>query len=113
MQFLHNFWIHITGAISLILGWLFKDKIGDIVKSLFNWLFKDHSAALQKHEEDDKQRFEDIKSQISQSEERIIRANDSTKTDIMMAVNRLSESTDRRLILMEKVFLDSRLNNDR
>lgn len=108
MNLLQKFWVEICTAIGgLVL--VFRQKIASLPGWLLSLITGNFLEKLEAHEKRDVERFDEVNQNISNSEDRVIRANDSTKLDIMQAIARLEGSMNQRLNLMEKTFLDDRL----
>lgn len=109
MLILHDWWPHITAGLTAVIGFLFKDKVLDMIKWVVERVQPEKIKALEIHEKHDDQRFSDIKSYIGDVKADIVQALSQNIGYIREDIKTERQSTEKRVEFLEKVFLDSRL----
>ena len=74
MNILHDWWPHITLALSGIYAWIQKEKVFNTLKWLLGRVMPDHINALDAHAKEDKFQFDAIRGEVKDSEVRIVEA---------------------------------------
>ena len=110
MGLLHVWWPHITAGITALVGFLFRDKVLDMIKWLVERIMPDHINALEKHEKHDDERFTDVKAYIGDVKAEVIQALGQNIGYLRHDLKTERASSEKRFEFLEKVYLDSRLD---
>ena len=110
MDFLHHWWMHITGGIGVAITFLLKDKVIDMIKWFVERILPDKINALEIHEKHDDERFADIKGYIGDVKAEVIQALGQNIGYLRDDLKTERTSSEKRFEFLEKVYLDSRLH---
>lgn len=103
-------WHLITGISAALIAGLSGGFFNPVGKTILKP--KASKEDLDRHEAQDSKRFEEVKDFIKESETRITTVVETNCARNSLAIEKLSDRTDKKLDMLEKTFLDERLRRN-